>query len=344
MSNRQNPQIREFILSNVTDYPAKVASLAIKKFGLSRTAINNYMNTLIQEGWLIAEGNTKARRYRLKKLVQIAFNLPLSTHVAEDQIWHYRVAPHLKDVPKNIIDICQYGFTEILNNAIDHSASLDATIIFEQRYGEIRMIVIDRGIGIFEKIKSAFHLPDTRSALLELSKGKLTSFPSRHAGEGIFFTSRMFDEFVIRSGDLVYMRERKDDDEWLVEIHDKNRYRQGTAVRMIVSTSADWTTSEIFNKYQGNTVGFRKTHVPLSLARYGEEQLVSRSQAKRILARFENFSEVLLDFRDIDTIGQAFADEIFRVFKNAHPEIDIVVVNSSENVKNMIQHVQHSRP
>jgi len=33
-----------------------------------------------------------------------------------------------------------------------------------------------------------------------LAKGKLTTDPKRHSGEGIFFSSRMFDEFDILSG------------------------------------------------------------------------------------------------------------------------------------------------
>ena len=38
---------------------------------------------------------------------------------------------------------------------------------------------------------------DKRQALFELSKGKFTTDPSRHSGEGVFFTSRMFDDFEI---------------------------------------------------------------------------------------------------------------------------------------------------
>ena len=56
------------------------------------------------------------------------------------------------------------------------------------------------------------------------------------------------------------------------------------------------------------------THIPLRLAEYGEDNLVSRSQAKRVLARVDRFEEVILDYSGIRAVGQAFADEIFRVF------------------------------
>lgn len=41
-------------------------------------------------------------------------------------------------------------------------------------------------------------------AILELSKGKFTSDPARHSGEGIFFTSRMCDKFEILSKGLFF--------------------------------------------------------------------------------------------------------------------------------------------
>jgi len=338
---RENPFVRAYIVKNVSHYPDSIASRAAREFGLSRNAIAGYMQRLIEDGTLLAEGKTKARRYRLRKLVDIAFYLSLSKNVEESVVWQYKILPEIRKLPSNIIDICHYGFTEMLNNAIDHSASPDVLINYEQTAGEIRMTIIDYGIGIFEKIQQHFKLPDPRSALLELSKGKLTSDKENHAGEGIFFTSRMFDHFTIRSGELMYVKQRDEsDDGWLFTVKDHLRDRRGTAIRMIISTKAQWTTKEVFKKFQGNTVGFRKTHIPIKLGEYPGEQLVSRSQAKRILARFENFSEILLDFSDVETIGQAFADEIFRVFKNAHPEIEIVAIHTSSDVRRMIDHVQ----
>ena len=76
--------------------------------------------------------------------------------------------------------------------------------------------------------------------------------------------------------------------------------------------------------------------VPVRLALYEGERLVSRSQAKRILNRVERFRYVILDFEGVDTIGQAFADEVFRVFANRHPEISIMAANESEQIGRMI--------
>lgn len=338
--SRQNPAVREFILRNVESEPASITSSTAKEFGLSRTAVNRYVNRLIDEGYLEATGNTNARRYNLKIIVDINENIYNITRLSsEDVIWRYKILPHITHVPKNVIDICQYGFTEIFNNVIDHSLSDESFISYEQTYTSINMTVVDYGVGIFRKIQEDFGLPDPRSALLELSKGKLTSDKKRHTGEGIFFTSRMFDEFIIRSGDLFYIRRRKNEDEWLVEVGDIQNPQIGTTVTMTISTEAEWTQRDIFNKYQSDDFRFRKTHVPIKLGRYPGEQLVSRSQAKRILARFDQFSEVMLDFDGVEDIGQPFADEIFRVFKIDHPDTEIFYVNANKDVKTMIEYV-----
>ena len=210
--NRQNPLVREFILRNVADHPGDIGPLAVKKFGISRTAINRYMTRLIDEGLLTAAGKTRARRYQLKNTVEIGFTQNDITRLLdEDVVWRYKILPNIHDLNKNIVDICQYGFTEMLNNVIDHSLSDDAIISYVQNYCLVTMIIIDSGVGVFEKIQKDFNLADPRSALLELSKGKITSDKTRHSGEGIFFTSRMFDRFMIKSGNLLYARGRKDE-------------------------------------------------------------------------------------------------------------------------------------
>lgn len=341
--SRQNPAVRDYILRNVESEPASVASSTAREFGLSRTAVNRYVNRLINEGYLEASGRTNARRYSLRTIVDIVFEIDDEILFAsEDVIWRDRVRANIKDVPQNVVDICQYGFTEIFNNVIDHSLSASVLVSYNQTYTQIAMMIIDKGIGIFQKIQNDFNLPDPRSALLELSKGKLTSDKRRHSGQGIFFTSRMFDEFVIRSGDLFYVRKRKEDDDWLIETGDIEEPLRGTAVQLKIGTNANWTTREIFNKYQGPDISFHKTHVPIKLGQYPGEQLVSRSQAKRVLARFDQFTEVMLDFDGVEDIGQPFADEIFRVFSLDHPSTALFVINTNENVAKMIEYVSGS--
>jgi hypothetical protein len=54
---------------------------------------------------------------------------------------------------------------------------------------------------------------------------------------------------------------------------------------------------DVFDQYSsGDNYDFSKMVAPLGLAKLGEEKLISRSQAKRTLARVERFKAVAFDF------------------------------------------------
>ena len=176
-----------------------------------------------------------------------------------------------------------------------------------------------------------------------MAKGKLTTDPKRHTGEGIFFTSRMFDEFGILSGHVFLSRKFEEVEDWIVE---SQKDTPGTVVVMKLKNTTRRTAQEVFANFtSGEDYGFTKTVVPVRLAQYGDETLISRSQAKRLLARFEKFRVVVLDFQNVDTIGPAFADEVFRVFPLQHPEIEIVDIHATSTVQKMISRAKaHPKP
>lgn len=74
----------------------------------------------------------------------------------------------------------------------------------------------------------------------------------------------------------------------------------------------------------------------VKIGEYGKD-LFARSQARRVSSGLEKFKSVTLDFENVPTIGQAFADEIFRVFKESHPEIEIKPENTNKVVNFMIE-------
>ena len=97
------------------------------------------------------------------------------------------------------------------------------------------------------------------------------------------------------------------------------------------------TTKEIFDEYTSDDFVFNKTKITVHLAKdYLGHDFVSRSLAKRILMNVEKFKIIVLDFENIDNIGQGFADEVFRVFKNKNPDITIVPINMNEEIEFMI--------
>jgi len=242
------------------------------------------------------------------------------------------------DLPKEIEAICNYGFTAILNNAIDHSCGKDVSIDVDCNFENLRITIADDGEGIFIHIARIMELNNPRESILELSKGKLTTDPTNHTGQGIFFTSRAFDKFYIYSGNLVFTHDYNNSDFLL----HSNSEHSGTTVLMDINLNSNRVLKELFDEFTGTPdedYAFNKTIVPIKLALYEGEQLVSRSQAKRILNRVEKFKTVILDFQDVEYIGQGFADEMFRVFVNRNPQIELIPVNHNEDIQKSIQAV-----
>jgi hypothetical protein len=182
-------------------------------------------------------------------------------------------------------------------------------------------------------------LPDERTAVIELAKGKLTTDPERHTGEGIFFTSRAFDEFSISSRGILFSRKEGRPKDWLSDL---TAEEAGTTVWMDQSDDSVRALRQIFEKYasEEDDFQFSKTVVALRLIRHEGENLVSRSQAKRLVTRFEHFREIVLDFTGIVSVGQAFADEAFRVFAVAHPGTALLPINMNEDVTRMVARAQ----
>jgi anti-sigma regulatory factor (Ser/Thr protein kinase) len=330
-------EIQRFILAELPKHPQDVARVAAERFRISRQAVGRHLRGLVALGVLTAKGETRSRQYSFVPLGQNNVTLPLGPQVEEDVVWRDHVASTLQGLPDNVIDICRYGVTEIVNNAIDHSGSPRMSVGVDYNASRISIMIVDEGIGIFRKIKEYCALEDERHAILELSKGKLTTDPARHTGEGIFFTSRMFDEFGILSGNL-FVGCSRDGGDWLLE--DREHSHKGTSVHMVISPFSSRTTKEVFDRYATDQedYAFSRTHVVVALARqFRDEKLVSRSQAKRVMARLERFKEIVLDFEGVDEIGPAFADEIFRVFRAEHPQTHITPVNASEAVGRMIR-------
>jgi anti-sigma regulatory factor (Ser/Thr protein kinase) len=337
----EGSKIREFIVFNVPTHPSDIARETAKKFGISRVAVGRYMRELVDEGILLATGATKDRSYELRTIADYAERIDVNSDLKEDEVWREKISPFVKDVAENVQTICNFGFTEMLNNVIDHSESPTVLISCVRTAATIELTVWDNGVGIFSKIQKIFGLTDPRHALLELSKGKLTTAKSNHTGYGIFFTSRAFDKFGISSGKLYFCRLNKDSD-WFIETDDIAEM-PGTHIQMTIATNSKQTMQEVFDKCvpEFDEGGFTATHVPLKLAKYEGEQLVSRSQAKRLLSRVDKFKEVLLDFEGITMIGQAFADEIFRVFQERHPTIRILSINTNADIEKMINLAKH---
>ncbi|MFH1062007.1 MAG: DUF4325 domain-containing protein [Candidatus Omnitrophota bacterium] len=338
LKREEREVLKKFIIDNVDNMPKQIAVQTAKKFGISRQAVHGHISGLIKRGVLESVGKGNTIQYFLKKQIK-KIPLDLTQHIEEHTVWLKQVFPFLPQLPSNIVEICNYGVCEMLNNVIDHSESKTAYIQISISVKSITFCVVDQGVGIFNKIQKHLNLSTPQHAILELAKGKFTSDPDRHSGEGIFFTSRMFDEFYIWSEKLCFYGHI--DDDW---IFDSGHEEKGTFVLMRIKRDNKNSIKEVFDTYTLDEIegGFSKTIVPVRLLQHEGEELVSRSQAKRLIVRFDRFKEVLLDFNGVKIIGQAFADEIFRVFKKTHPQVHLTPIGTNEAIKQMIGHVLNS--
>jgi len=333
--------VRRYILDHVEQNAGDISKKTAVHFKISRQAVNRYLKKLVAEKILVEIGTTRGKKYKLSPLLEWSRVYPLTAHLEEDIVWTKDVLPLLGKMPDNVSGIWFYGFTEMFNNAIDHSGGTEITVNVKKTAVSTEIIIADNGIGIFKKIQRALNLLDERHAIFELSKGKLTTDPARHTGEGIFFSSRVFDDFAIYSGSIIFSHVFGDHHDFLSELPSAN---EGTAVWMRLNNHTARTLSKIFKEYQSNDDEYRfnKTVIPVKLAQYGNENLISRSQAKRLLARIEVFQVVILDFSEVNSIGQAFADEIFRVFAKSHPDIELRFVNANQEIQQMISRAKNN--
>ncbi|MBR2024991.1 MAG: DUF4325 domain-containing protein [Clostridia bacterium] len=319
--------ILEKISQNVDGLSKKVA----EEFNISTNTVHSYLNEL-QDKKII----TKSKRgvYQLETKIY-TYNLQRSSgHLNSDTYaFDSCLFQHIKNYDDNVLRIWNYVFSEMTNNVMDHSQAENLKVVVIQNYTQTTVMLVDDGVGIFNKIKEHFSLSSLDEAICELFKGKLTTDEKNHSGEGIFFSSKVMDTFFIVSSGKVFATTKYNNDLIL-------NYEvpfDGTCVVMSLSNFTHKKISEVFDSYSNDEGSFVKTRIPLK--NIFDTAPISRSQAKRICNRLDNFTEVILDFEDLDWMGQGFAHQLFVVYQNANPDIKLIPINMNDSIKNMYNHV-----
>ncbi len=117
---------------------------------------------------------------------------------------------------------------------------------------------------------------------------------------------------------------------------------KGTVVVMQIENETRKDIAEIFDEYSDIDSGIIRTRIPVYEACLDHDP-VARSQARRICSRLSSFEEVILDFDKVDIMGQGFADEIFRVFQNSHPDVTLTPVGMNPFVRKMYLHAKNNK-
>lgn len=336
---------REILKAVMVNKKIKSAEVA-KLFGVSRQYAVVLINSLVLNNKLIKIGSTNKSYYILPESVNEEGALPakINKRVRNDKLQEHEIYadiqaqyPPIGLLPENIKSILNYSFSEMVNNAIEHSKSKYIEVEVSVQNRKLNFIVNDFGIGVFRNVMHEKKLKTEVEAMQDLLKGKTTTMPKSHSGQGIFFTSKTGDVFTLESYGHALIINNKTKE---VVARILPALKRGTRVTFTIDINSDRHLSSLFRKFSvGTDFAFNKTEINVKLYTSGDGVHISRSQARRILHGLDKFDSIILDFDKVPMVGQAFADEIFRVFKVKHPHIEIQTVNMNDAVTFMVERV-----
>ncbi len=330
---------REAILTFIDQHGSATSTELAEHLNITRQAVNLHLRRLIASGKIIKTGSTRGARYFPASAAPQPDVFASHVHLRgldETEVYE-RIAITLnlaRQLRPNVENIVHYAFTEMLNNAIDHSQADRCRLEVRLEAGKLNFEVKENGIGVFRSIVEKLKLPDEPAAMIELIKGKTTTMPEAHTGEGIFFTSRAADRMVLRSHKIQVEWDRARDDVFV----SAPRFTKGTTVLFEIYRDSRTQLEAVFAEFAPKAYDyqFQKTRVLVKLL---QREYVSRSEAKRLLLNLDKFSEIELDMRGVKHLGQGFADEVFRVFASHHPSIHLQAINENDTIAAMIRHV-----
>ena len=304
-----------------------------RRTGLSRQALHRHLVRATESGLLVREGSGRGTRYRASR--SVPFDRSYSTDGLEEDAVVRELEAWLASTglerSAGADAILNYAVAEVVNNAIDHSGAGTVRLEAELHDDHIQLDISDPGIGAFESLRSRLGLEDHLHALQELSKGKATTQPERHTGEGLFFTSKMVESFELTANGLTWIVDNALSDQTVRAAEPS----PGTQVTLTLSLQTPTSPVEVFERYT-HDYQFDKTRCVVRLFEHGVT-FVSRSEAKRLVANLERFREVILDFHGVPSVGQGFVDEVFRVWARAHPEVRLTPTEMNREVEFMVR-------
>lgn len=323
----------------------------IGSFGVSRQYVSKLLSKLVDEKKLVKIGSTRSAFYTTEEYIQqnpkiaptsyskIFINKNLEEHRIFNTLGQSFLP--LSGLSENIKSIFEYAFSEMFNNAIEHSTSKKIRVFVTLNRDDLTFSIDDFGIGVFRNIMKKRGLKSEIEAIQDLLKGKTTTAPKLHSGEGIFFTSKVGDEFILDSYGYQFIANNLIKDIFIKKVKGQ---KQGTKVTFRINIHDAHHLNDIFKKYtnigEDSDYGFDKTEIRVHLYIIGGVH-ISRSQARRVLSGLEKFKIIVMDYDKVPTVGQAFTDEVYRVFKNKKPNIKIQDINMNESVRFMVERAKH---
>ena len=321
------------ITADALAHPADLGPALAARHAVSRGTMNKALQRLVDGGWLARGGSRVRPRWTPGPQREVTTDYALAG-LDEHSPWVDDVQPVLA-LPAPLARLAQHVFGEILNNAIDHSGGATVTVSVRQTPTHLHLLVSDDGQGVFRQLAARAGLPDAQRAALELAKGRLTTQPERHGGRGLFFVARMVESMTLQS-DGQALQWRRHGQSAQFRTHPLKR--TGTTVFCSLPLETRLRPSDTYTAYgsEDAPLDFSRTQVPLRLLTDDGLGLESRAQARWVVSRLELFATAELDFDGVDDIGPSFIDEVFRVWKSAHPHVKLEPVNATARVSKLL--------
>lgn len=253
----------------------------------------------------------------------------------EAVVWSEIAAAMQLDPKSEAVRIMNYAFTEMLNNAIDHSAGTEATIRVWSSSDRLSFDVRDDGLGVFARLRDGLGLDSVLDAAAELTKGKRTTWPEQHTGEGIFFTSKAVTAFRLSANEIRLTIDNARNDYAL----GASDIAQGTLVEASLTLPPRRTLRSVFEEFTDEDLRFSRSRPRIELFGTGLS-FISRSEARRVLADMTDFDDVDVDFTGVEDVGQGFVDELLRVWPTQNPGTTLHPINMNDAVAFMVRRGQ----
>jgi anti-sigma regulatory factor (Ser/Thr protein kinase) len=317
-------------------YGFVTASALAEALGVSRQAAHGRLAAAVEAGRLRPEGNARARRY-LPIVPCFSFDV---AGLVEDRVLAHvraRLETDFRSLSAAEDRVLAYVFTEMVNNAIEHAHAARVSVSLEIRKDAVALAVVDDGIGAFASVQAGRGLASPMEAAAEITKGKVTTMPEHHSGEGVFFSSKAVDRFEMEANGVALVVDNSIDDLTIRRAPE----HPGTIVRLSFARPVTRSLQSMFAAWS-DEFAFTRTRTVVRLFAMGRD-FVSRSEARRILQGLETFREIVVDFQGVDGIGQGFADEVFRVWALQHPDIRLVPTNMVDEVRFFVERAERAR-
>jgi anti-sigma regulatory factor (Ser/Thr protein kinase) len=325
------------ITADALAHPTDLGPTLAKRHSVSRGTMTKHLRRLVENGWLERIGTARPR-FRPGTLREVTTEYAIAG-LDEHTPWLRDVHPALQLSPA-VARIAQHVFGELLNNAIDHAAASTVTVSVRQTPTHLHILISDNGLGVFDQLAQKATLPDAQRAALEISKGRLTTQPECHGGRGLFFVARMVDAMNLQSnGQVLQWRHRGES----VQLRTHPLKRAGTTFFVSLALDSQVRPTDTYSAFgsEDAPLDFSRTQVPLRLLTDNGLTLDSRAQARWVVSRLELFATAELDFDGVEDVGPSFIDEVFRVYANAHPEVQLQPKKTSERVGKLLKSSIH---